>query len=40
MEHLLHLRQWGGACEVLVIGDDRNDLPMIRLSAATRWRTP
>lgn len=30
MEHLLHLRQWGGAREVLVIGDDRNDLPMIR----------
>ena len=29
MEHLLQLRRWGDADEVLVIGDDRNDLPMI-----------
>lgn len=29
MEHLLQLRRWGDAEEVLVIGDDRNDLPMI-----------
>lgn len=30
MGHLLRLRRWGEASEVLVIGDDRNDLPMIR----------
>ena len=30
MTHLLELRRWGEAKEVLVIGDDMNDLPMIR----------
>ena len=30
MARLLELRRWGEAKEVLVIGDDMNDLPMIR----------
>ena len=30
MTHLLELRRWSEAKEVLVIGDDMNDLPMIR----------
>ena len=40
MTHLLELRRWGEAKEVLVIGDDMNDLPMIRHSTATPWPMP